>query len=56
MTIELRGILLHGHHGGLTSREHIGRMMREERAGGGVQRRADAEMALRRLVPELFDG
>ena len=46
---------LHGHHGGLTSRDHIGRCMREERANGGDRRRAEAVAALRPLVPELFD-
>ena len=30
--------------------------MREERANGGARRRAEAEAALRPLVPELFDG
>jgi CRISPR-associated endonuclease/helicase Cas3 len=47
---------LHGHHGGLTSRDYIGRKMREERAGGGEPRRAEAEAALRHLVPGLFDA
>ncbi len=47
---------LHGHHGGLTCRDHIGRTMRQERAAGGGQRRAEAEAALRLVVPELFDG
>jgi CRISPR-associated endonuclease/helicase Cas3 len=47
---------LHGHHGGLTCRDHIGRKMREERAGGGERRRAEAEAALRLIVPELFDS
>ena len=47
---------LHGHHGGLTCRDHIGRKMREERADGGQRRRAEAEAALRLVVPELFDG
>jgi hypothetical protein len=30
--------------------------MREERADGGQRRRAEAEAALRLVVPELFDG
>ncbi len=47
---------LHGHHGGLTSRDYIGQKMKDERAGGGGQRRAEAEVALRPLVPELFDA
>jgi CRISPR-associated endonuclease/helicase Cas3 len=47
---------LHGHHGGLTCRDHIGRKMREERAGGGQRRRAEAEAALRLVVPELFNS
>jgi CRISPR-associated endonuclease/helicase Cas3 len=47
---------LHGHHGGLTCRDHIGRTIRQERADGGGQRRAEAEAALRLVVPELFDG
>jgi CRISPR-associated endonuclease/helicase Cas3 len=48
--------VLHGHHGGLTCRDYIGRKMREERAGGGERRRAEAEAALRLAVPELLDG
>ena len=47
---------LHGHHGGLTCRDHIGRAMRQERADGGERRRAEAEAALRLVVPELFDS
>jgi CRISPR-associated endonuclease/helicase Cas3 len=47
---------LHGHHGGLTCRDHVGRKMREERAGGGDLRRAEAEAVLRLVVPELFDS
>lgn len=47
---------LHGHHGGLTCRDHIGRTMRQERADGGGRRRAEAEAALRLAVPGLFDG
>jgi CRISPR-associated endonuclease/helicase Cas3 len=47
---------LHGHHGGLTSREHIRQRMLEERANGGEQRRAEAVAALRPLAPELFDA
>jgi len=47
---------LHGHHGGLTSREHLRDRMREERKTGGERRRAEAEAALRPLVPELFDA
>lgn len=47
---------LHGHHGGLTSRDYVGRKMRQERADGGERRRAEAEAALRRLVPGLFDA
>jgi CRISPR-associated endonuclease/helicase Cas3 len=33
---------LHGHHGGLTCRDHIGRTMRQERADGGGRRRGEA--------------
>jgi CRISPR-associated endonuclease/helicase Cas3 len=47
---------LHGHHGGLTCRDHIGRKMREERADGGEWRHAEAEAALRLVAPELFDS
>ena len=47
---------LHGHHGGLTCRDHIGRTMRQERADGGERRRAEAEAVLRLAVPELFDS
>lgn len=48
--------VLHGHHGGLTCREHIGRSMWRERANGGERRRADAVATLRPVVPELFES
>jgi CRISPR-associated endonuclease/helicase Cas3 len=54
--LEIAQFALHGHHGGLTCRDHIGRTMRQERADGGQRRRAEAEAVLRLMVPELFDS
>jgi CRISPR-associated endonuclease/helicase Cas3 len=48
--------VLHGHHGGLTNREYVGRKMREEREDGGAARREEASAALSSVIPELFLG
>jgi CRISPR-associated endonuclease/helicase Cas3 len=47
--------ILHGHHGGLTNRDHIGQRLKGERADDGDARRERASGALRPLLPELFD-
>jgi CRISPR-associated endonuclease/helicase Cas3 len=48
-------LVLHGHHGGLTNPEVVRGSLRDHDDAEGRRRRADAEAALRDLVPELFD-
>lgn len=45
--LEIAQFALHGHHGGLTCRDHIGRKMRGERADGGERRRAEIPLPSR---------
>lgn len=47
---------LHGHHGGLTNRDSVKCSLKENSTEAGLQRRADAEAALRESAPELFDS
>jgi CRISPR-associated endonuclease/helicase Cas3 len=46
---------LHGHHGGLTNADTVVGSLQDTADRAGRQRRAEAERALRGLLPELFD-
>ncbi|ABD12698.1 CRISPR-associated helicase, Cas3 family [Frankia casuarinae] len=50
------GLPLHGHHGGLTNPSEVRSMIKDRSKPRDVQDRAEAEAALRPLLPGLFDG
>jgi CRISPR-associated endonuclease/helicase Cas3 len=53
--VGLLQLVLHGHHGGLTNSGVVRCDLLDNGDVEGRRRRADAEAALRELVPELFD-